>query len=106
MTPLDISTAPKDGTRILLQYHTRHFQSYGQPHQVTGTKWEECRFFDDKAITTMDSLIISFLLGVLFAACFFAWLLKGYTIIQDVKLRQLKQQAWDAGYKARFQTSK
>ncbi len=51
MTPLDISTAPKDGTRILLQYHTRHFKSYGQPHQVTGTKWEECRFFDDKAIT-------------------------------------------------------
>jgi len=38
--------APKDGTRILLHYNTRHSSC-----QITGTKWEECRFISDKETT-------------------------------------------------------
>jgi hypothetical protein len=41
-TPLDINTAPKDGTRILLHYHVMHY--IGRAWQRNGTKWEECRW--------------------------------------------------------------
>lgn len=44
----DMSTAPKDGTRVLLKVHTRGFSRHHMQYINTGEKWEECWFHEGR----------------------------------------------------------
>lgn len=45
----DIEQAPKDGSRILLLYHVKHY--IRGEWQRDGTKWEECRWVSKERYT-------------------------------------------------------
>lgn len=61
--PQPMISAPRNGTRILLFYKTRGYSppvSVGKRatktagYKVTGEKWEECRWINDKKTTGSD----------------------------------------------------
>lgn len=44
----DMSTAPTDGTRVLLKIHTVGYSQRLGRYVTTGEKWEECWYHDGK----------------------------------------------------------
>lgn len=45
---LDMRTAPRDGTRILIKCQTFGYVREMGRYTPSGTKWQECRFKDGK----------------------------------------------------------